>query len=194
MAFIGVPIASLSRPVTSFLRSTRPQSMRTVRRFTLRPHGASFLRMSSNPVPLPKDAKEMNDGDWKGVLSPRAFNVLRQGGTEPGGTGEYDGFYPDEGHFVCGGCSAPLYSAEAKFKSGCGWPAFDKCYKGAVNTNVDTSFGMRRVEIVCGNCDGHLGHVFEGERLTDTNERHCVNSLSVRYNKGTMEKEEAKVV
>jgi methionine-R-sulfoxide reductase len=83
-----------------------------------------------------------------------------------------------EGHFVCRACNAPLYSAEAKFKSGCGWPAFDKCYKGAVATKTDSTFGMRRVEILCGTCGGHLGHVFEGERMTPTNERHCVNSVS----------------
>lgn len=83
-----------------------------------------------------------------------------------------------EGHFVCRGCKTPLYSAKAKFDSGCGWPAFDKCYKGSINTHVDSSMGMRRVEITCATCGGHLGHVFEGERMTDTNERHCVNSVS----------------
>jgi methionine-R-sulfoxide reductase len=88
-----------------------------------------------------------------------------------------------EGHFACRACNAPLYSAEAKFKSGCGWPAFDKCYKGAVATVTDSSFGMRRVEILCAACGGHLGHVFEGERMTPTNERHCVNSVS--FSSGT---------
>merc|ERR1711998_415044 len=106
------------------------------------------------------------------------------GGTEPRG-GEYDGFYPKagEGYFECRACKAPLYSAEAKFKSGCGWPAFDKCYKGAVETTIDSSHGMRRIEITCAKCGGHLGHVFEGERMTATNERHCVNSVSVKFNK-----------
>lgn len=82
------------------------------------------------------------------------------------------------GHFVCRACNTPLYSAKAKFDSGCGWPAFDKCYKGAIDTKTDSSFGMRRVEILCATCGGHLGHVFEGERMTSTNERHCVNSVS----------------
>ncbi|CAN0162023.1 unnamed protein product [Discosporangium mesarthrocarpum] len=70
--------------------------------------------------------------------------------------------------------------------SGCGWPAFDKCFKGAVVTKTDNAYGMRRVEIMCGNCGGHLGHVFEGERMTSTNERHCVNSVSVKFNPGTI--------
>ncbi|EOD33826.1 putative peptide methionine-R-sulfoxide reductase, partial [Emiliania huxleyi CCMP1516] len=106
-------------------------------------------------------------------LSDEEYYVLRQKGTEYPGSGKYDKFYPKAGHFVCGGCGAPLYSAAAKFDSGCGWPAFDRI--------TDTSLGMRRVEILCGSCGGHLGHVFEGEtRFTRTNERHCVNSASVR--------------
>jgi peptide-methionine (R)-S-oxide reductase len=126
---------------------------------------------------LAKPPKDMTEADWKTVLEPKAYHVLRQKGTEPARTGEYDKFYPTEGHFVCGGCKTPLYSAEAKFNSGCGWPAFDKCYKGAVTTVTDTSYGMKRVEILCAACNGHLGHVFEGERMTPTNERHCVNSV-----------------
>eukprot|EP00239_Pterosperma_sp_CCMP1384_P000240 CAMPEP_0197847656 /NCGR_PEP_ID=MMETSP1438-20131217/6698_1 /TAXON_ID=1461541 /ORGANISM="Pterosperma sp., Strain CCMP1384" /LENGTH=140 /DNA_ID=CAMNT_0043459637 /DNA_START=259 /DNA_END=681 /DNA_ORIENTATION=+ len=121
------------------------------------------------------------DAEWKAELTPEQYYILRQKGTERPGTGEYDGFYPTKGYFVCAGCKNPLYSAESKFKSGCGWPAYDKCFKGGVATNIDTTFGMRRVEIVCAKCDGHLGHVFEGERMTPTNERHCVNSVSVKY-------------
>jgi peptide-methionine (R)-S-oxide reductase len=128
---------------------------------------------------LAKSPKDMTEADWKAVLEPKAYHVLRQKGTEPARTGEYDKFYPTEGHFVCGGCKTPLYSAEAKFKSGCGWPAFDKCYKGAVTTVTDTSYGIKRVEILCAACNGHLGHVFEGEHMTPTNERHCVNSVGL---------------
>lgn len=147
------------------------------------------------------DPKTLTDADWRAKLSREEYNVLRQAGTERPGTGEYDNFYPKgEAYFACRGCGNPLYSGESKFKSGCGWPAFDKCYKDAVRTKVDNAFGMRRVEILCGtyliyasmrssdvsnschcvaNCDGHLGHVFEGERFTETNERHCVNSVSL---------------
>ncbi|EOD32405.1 hypothetical protein EMIHUDRAFT_57831, partial [Emiliania huxleyi CCMP1516] len=105
-----------------------------------------------------------SEAEWKKQLNAQEYNVLREKGTERAGTGEYDKFYPKAGHFVCRGCGLPLYSAESKFKSGCGWPAFDRCYKGAVRTEVDSSFGMRRVEIMCSSCGGHLGHVFEGER------------------------------
>ena len=78
-------------------------------------------------------------------LDKTSFQVLRKKGTEPAGTGEYDKFFPKEGHFVCKGCGNPLYSAESKFNSGCGWPAFDKCYKGALITETDVTFGMKRV-------------------------------------------------
>ena len=111
-----------------------------------------------------------------------------------GGTGEYNKFKPKEGHFACRGCGSPLYSAKSKFDSGCGWPAFDKCYEGRVATTIDQSHGMRRVEITCAACGGHLGHVFEGERFTDTNERHCVNSISVRYVKESSDLQEQPVM
>mmetsp|Transcript_1727 Transcript_1727/g.5219 ORF Transcript_1727/g.5219 Transcript_1727/m.5219 type:complete len:182 (+) Transcript_1727:70-615(+) len=127
---------------------------------------------------------QKSNADWRSQLSSEEFYVLRQKGTERAGSGKYDGFYPDEGYFKCAGCGNPLYSAAAKFKSGCGWPAFDKHYAGSIKTNTDNAFGMRRIEIVCAKCGGHLGHVFEGERMTPTNERHCVNSVSVKYEKG----------
>jgi peptide-methionine (R)-S-oxide reductase len=94
---------------------------------------------------------------------------------------EYDKFYPKEGHFVCAGCGQPLYTAAAKFDSGCGWPAFDKIVDGAVVTQTDETLGMTRIEIMCSSCGGHLGHVFPNEGFTPTMERHCVNSVSVKY-------------
>eukprot|EP00900_Chrysochromulina_parva_P021119 jgi/Chrpa1/3640/Chrysochromulina_OHIO_Genome00013590-RA len=136
-------------------------------------------------------AAKMTAAEWKVKLSDFEFQVLRNKATERPRTGEYDSFYPSagDGYFVCRGCGNPLYSAESKFKSGCGWPAFDKCYKGSVKIIEDNTHGMRRVEILCNNCDGHLGHgkllrLFEGERMTPTNERHCVNSASVKFVKG----------
>jgi len=136
--------------------------------------------------------RHTSDATWRSHLSATEYRVLRTKGTEARG-GEYDAFYPDEGHFVCRGCGLPLYSAAAKFKSGCGWPAFDQCYRGAVETTEDNSHGMRRIEITCSRCDGHLGHVFVGETMTATNERHCVNSVSVKYVKGRHEATEEAV-
>eukprot|EP00041_Stephanoeca_diplocostata_P025108 m.650504 g.650504 ORF g.650504 m.650504 type:complete len:141 (+) comp22672_c0_seq8:333-755(+) len=137
--------------------------------------------------------QQKSDVQWQKELSKQEFEVLRRKGTEARG-GKYDKFYPKEGHFVCRGCKTPLYSANAKFNSGCGWPAFDKCYVDAVKTSIDMSAGMKRVEILCSACDGHLGHVFENEGMTETNERHCVNSVSVQYMKAPMEQDENRVL
>eukprot|EP00040_Diaphanoeca_grandis_P020942 m.111380 g.111380 ORF g.111380 m.111380 type:complete len:236 (-) comp28117_c0_seq2:122-829(-) len=123
----------------------------------------------------------LTDFEWRAALSPLEYDVLRDKGTEPARSGEYDDFTAPSGHFACRGCAAPLYSAQSKFESGCGWPAFDKCYTGSVVTKTDLAYGMVRIEIMCANCGGHLGHVFRGERYTESNQRHCVNSLSITF-------------
>jgi len=132
------------------------------------------------------------------LANTEQFRILRQKGTEPAGTGEYDTHHPTKGVYNCAGCNAPLYTAEHKFKSGCGWPAYYDSIPGAVKRYVDNTFGMKRTEIVCSNCGGHLGHVFEGEGYpTPTDERHCVNSISLRFTEDegasgkTSEKEKA---
>ena len=89
---------------------------------------------------------------------------------------------PSAGTYNCAACDAPLYTAQHKFKSGCGWPAYFDSIPGAVERKVDRGFGMARTEIVCANCGGHLGHVFKGEGYpTPTDERHCVNSVSLNF-------------
>ena len=127
-----------------------------------------------------------SEAEWKAELSDFEYKVLREKATEPAGSGEYDGFYPKagEGHFACRACRQPLYSAAAKFDSGCGWPAFDRCYTGSIDMCLDASHGLRRVELTCHGCSGHLGHVFLGEQLTAHDERHCVNSTSIKFIKG----------
>jgi peptide-methionine (R)-S-oxide reductase len=110
------------------------------------------------------------------------FRILREKGTEAPFSGEYDQHFPEEGVYGCAGCNAPLYKANHKFKSGCGWPAYFDSIPGAVTRHEDRMHGMLRTEIVCTNCGGHLGHVFKGEGYqTPTDERHCVNSVSLRF-------------
>ena len=120
------------------------------------------------------------------LTAEEARVIINKGTEAPDGWG-HKGEYTKtdaEGLYVCRQCNAPLYTSEHKFLSSCGWPAFDDEIEGAVRREGDAD--GRRVEILCENCGGHLGHVFEGEYLTDKNVRHCVNSVSMKfYAKGT---------
>jgi peptide-methionine (R)-S-oxide reductase len=125
--------------------------------------------------------KPTTNSEWKKVLSPEQFAVLREKATEAPFSGEYDGLYAD-GVYVCAACGQVLFDSTTKFNAHCGWPSFYDAKPGAVTFHKDSSMGVERTEVVCSNCDGHLGHVFEGERFgTPTDQRFCINSLSLKF-------------
>ena len=117
---------------------------------------------------------------WLQELGPERYRILRQKGTEYPGTGEYDKHF-QAGIYACAGCGTPLFSSESKFDAHCGWPSFDQeISSGIVTENRDLTHGMLRTEILCSQCGGHLGHVFD-DGPTATGLRYCVNSLSLTF-------------
>jgi len=113
-------------------------------------------------------------------LSTKEIEVIVNKGTERPFSGKYNDFY-ENGLYVCKACENPLFYSKDKFNSNCGWPSFDDEIENAINRVQDFSFGRVRTEILCSKCNGHLGHVFEGEGFTEKNIRHCVNSISLKF-------------
>lgn len=122
--------------------------------------------------------------EWEQELSPEAFQVLRNKGTEGAFSGKYDGD-KTPGTYHCAGCGHPLFSSEAKFDSGTGWPSFyEPVADDSVDTETDSAHGMQRTEVLCKRCGGHLGHVFE-DGPEPTGQRYCMNSISLDLREDT---------
>lgn len=124
---------------------------------------------------------EKTEQEWEEQLSPEEYKILRQKGTEFPHTGKYN-LHFDDGVYKCKGCGQVLFESESKFKSNCGWPSFDNAIDGTIEYVKDTTHRMVRTEILCSNCGGHLGHVFD-DGPTETGVRFCVNSASIDFDK-----------
>lgn len=128
----------------------------------------------------PKFEVVKTESEWRSQLSPQAFNILREAGTERAFSGKYNDFH-ESGIFVCAACGNPVFDSKTKFNSGTGWPSFYTVIdKANVMEIPDYGLGMARVEVVCGRCGGHLGHVFE-DGPKPTGLRYCVNSASLDF-------------
>ena len=137
---------------------------------------------------LPKQQKQSNkmnieqksEQEWKEILTPEQYHILREKGTEKPFTGKFLN-NKEKGIYICAGCGNELFTDEMKFDSHCGWVSFDREIKGKkINTHLDKSHGMLRTEITCAKCGGHLGHLFN-DGITETGERYCVNSISLDF-------------
>lgn len=122
-----------------------------------------------------------SDEEWRKILTPEQYKVLRQKGTERAFTGEYDHKF-EKGTYVCAACGLELFTSDTKFDSGCGWPAFYAAKAGdRVKLTEDNSYGMHRVEVTCARCGSHLGHVFDDAPDKPTGQRYCINSVSLKF-------------
>jgi peptide-methionine (R)-S-oxide reductase len=122
---------------------------------------------------------EKTEDEWRKILTPEQFNVLRKHGTERAGTSILDKEY-GKGTFACAGCDLPLFVSDTKFNSGTGWPSFNDPIPGAIATSVDRMLFVKRTEVHCSRCGGHLGHVFE-DGPKPTGLRYCMNGISMKF-------------
>ena len=133
------------------------------------------------------EMEEKSEEQWKLSLNPDQYRVLRQCGTEPPFSGKCV-YHKEDGVYVCAGCGNALFSSETKFESGSGWPSFwEKLSQESVDLKPDNSHGMRRTEVVCKKCGGHLGHVFD-DGPNPTGLRYCINSLALDFKKPDSER------
>lgn len=126
---------------------------------------------------------QKTEEEWRKILTPEQYKILREKGTETPFTGEYVDNH-ENGMYTCAACGTPLFSSDTKFESGSGWPSFyDVAEKGNVEVHEDTSHGMSRIEVTCATCGSHLGHVFNDGPADKTGQRYCINSCALNFKK-----------
>lgn len=143
------------------------------------PYEISIIGVHYLMVKLIDDKPNFSEDEWKQILSPLAFDVLRNKATEAPFTGRYTQHF-ESGVYKCAACNKALFHSNSKFDSACGWPAFDEALPLNIEEHKDDSYGMHRTEIICSNCKSHIGHVFK-DGPTETGLRYCVNSIALRF-------------
>lgn len=143
-----------------------------------------FLIFCSSTLAQNSEKKEYliskTDKEWKEILSPLAYYVLRESGTERAFTSPLNKNYK-KGIYICAACKTPLYKSKYKYDSGSGWPSFDRAIKGSIDKDVDYKIGYARTELKCKTCGGHLGHSFQDGPSDTTGERHCINGVALEF-------------
>lgn len=142
----------------------------------------TLLKKETKTTTMAKTEKE-----WKEILTPEQYHILREKGTDRPGNGGYTKHF-EKGTYVCAACNTQLFESGSKYESHCGWPSFDDAIDGTVEFTRDSTLGMIRTEITCKACDGHLGHIFDDGPRETTGKRYCVNTTSIKFVKADNEK------
>ena len=168
----------------SIFSTTACQQKTAIAEATPQPTPKTETKAAVNPSDDVFDGNKVvkTEAEWKALLTPEQFNILREKGTERAGSGEYSETH-DEGAYYCRACHLKLFDSKTKFESGTGWPSFYQPINKKNVTDVkDTAYGMERIEVVCSRCGGHLGHVFD-DGPEPTGLRYCMNSASLKFEK-----------
>ena len=139
-----------------------------------------FLSYSANAQKHKKYKISKPNSEWKKLLTPQQYFVLRESGTERPNSSPLN-FNHKKGMYVCAACKTPLYKSENKYDSGSGWPSFDRAILGNVDIDTDYKLGYARTELKCANCGGHLGHSFDDGPKETTGKRHCINGVALEF-------------